>query len=167
MEQNYQKATLGGGCFWGLESLIQEQPGVIDTEVGFSGGENTDPTWEYHPGHAEVVEITYDSEKISYKQLLDFFFRVHNPTTLNRQGPDIGTSYRSVVFYRTEEEKQIAADFIDIVNRSGRWADPVVTTLEPFVEFFLAEEFHQDFLKKYPHRYVCHAVYFDTYLSEE
>ena len=160
-----KKIVLAGGCFWGLEDLIRKQPGVINTEVGYAGGKNDNPTYENHPGHAEVVEITYDPEITSYWNLLDFFFQIHNPTTLDRQGNDIGDSYRSAIFYGSVEEKKEAEDFIDIVNRSGRWPDPVVTTLEPLTRFFLAEDYHQDYLVKNPGGYTCHAIYFDSYLK--
>lgn len=158
------KAVFAGGCFWGLEALIREIPGVLDTEVGYTGGENVDPTYEHHPGHAEAVEITYDPEKVTYRELLDFFFRYHNPTTLNRQGNDIGSSYRSAIFYTSPEEKEEAEAFIKLVDASGRWKDPVVTTLEPLAAFYPAEGYHQDYLKKNPGGYTCHAVYFDSYL---
>lgn len=157
-------AVLAGGCFWGLEELIREIPGVLDTEVGYTGGENEDPTYENHPGHAEAVMITYDSERVTYRELLDFFFRFHNPTTRNRQGNDIGTSYRSAIFYGNEEERREAEEFIRLVEGSGRWPDPVVTTLEPRSAFFPAELYHQDYLKKNPGGYTCHTVYFDSYL---
>ena len=160
-----KKIILAGGCFWGLEDLIRSRPGVIETEVGYTGGQNDTPTYEHHPGHAEAVEITYDPAVTSYKQLLDFFFQIHNPTTLNQQGNDIGTSYRSAIFYATEEEKKIAQEMIDIVNESGRWPDPVVTTLEPFTRFWPAENYHQDYLVKNPGGYTCHVIYFDSYLD--
>lgn len=156
--------VLAGGCFWGLQELIRSQPGVVSSRVGYTGGENENPTYENHPGHAEAVEIAYDSEKTSYQKLLDFFFRVHNPTTLNQQGNDKGTSYRSAIFYADEEEKKEALDFITIVNNSHRWKDPVVTTLEPLGVFTAAEEYHQDYLKKNPGGYTCHAIFFDSYL---
>ena len=157
---------LAGGCFWGLEDLVRNQPGVIDTEVGYTGGENEHPTYESHSGHAEALEITYDSKETSFKKLLDFFFQIHNPTTLNQQGNDVGTSYRSAIFYQNEEEKKIAKEMIDIVNRSGRWENPVVTTLEPLITFWSAEDYHQDYLKKNPGGYTCHAIYFDSYLED-
>lgn len=160
-----KKAYLAGGCFWGLEELFRTQPGVLGTEAGYTGGENDNPTYENHPGHAEALEITYDPEKTSYKNLLDFFFQVHNPTTLNRQGNDVGTSYRSAIFYQSDEEHSEAQDFVRLVNTSGRWADPVVTTLEPFTKFYTAEEHHQDYLQKNPGGYTCHAIYFDSYLG--
>ncbi len=159
-----KKIVLGGGCFWGLQDLIRKQKGVINTTVGYSGGVVSNPTYENHEGHAEVVEIEYDTEQTSLRNILDFFFQIHNPTTLNRQGNDIGTSYRSVIFYNNQEEKKEALDFIDIVNKSGRWENPVVTTLEPFKSFTKAEEYHQDYLLKNPGGYTCHAIYFDSYL---
>lgn len=161
-----QKAVLAGGCFWGLEDLIRNQPGVIETEVGYTGGTNENPTYQDHAGHAEAIEITYNTDKTSYKKLLDFFFQIHNPTTLNQQGNDKGTSYRSAIFFGTEEEKQIAEEMIDIVNESGRWDDPVVTTLEPLQRFWVAEDYHQDYLQHNPNGYTCHAIYFDSYLKE-
>lgn len=167
MENNFKKAILAGGCFWGLEDLLRTQPGVVDTEVGYTGGQNENPTYRNHPGHAEAVEITYDPKKTSYKKLLDFFFQIHNPTTLNQQGNDRGTSYRSAIFYGTEEEKATAQEMIDIVNESERWLDPVVTTLEPLGRFWPAEDGHQDYLVNNPGGYTCHSIYFDSYLDEE
>lgn len=158
------KAVFAGGCFWGLEDLLRDIPGVLDTQAGYTGGENEGPTYENHPGHAEAVAITYDPEKVSYRELLDFFFRYHNPTTLNRQGNGVGTSYRSAIFYASPEERAEAEAFIRIVDASGRWKDPVVTSLEPLTTFYPAEEYHQDYLRKNPGGYTCHAVYFDSYL---
>ena len=161
-----ETAVLAGGCFWGLEDLVRKQPGVINTEVGYTGGQNDNPTYQRHPGHAEALEITYDPAETSYRRILDFFFQVHNPTTLNRQGNDRGTSYRSAIFYKDEEEKRTAEEMIEIVNRSGRWPSPVVTTLEPFTKFWPAEAYHQDYLVKNPRGYTCHRIYFDSYLDE-
>lgn len=158
------KIVLAGGCFWGMQDLFRKEPGVILTRVGYCGGENDNPTYENHPGHAEAIEITYDAEKTSYKNLLDFFFRIHNPTTLNQQGNDKGTSYRSAIFYSTEAEKKEATEFIDLVNRSGRWEYPVVTTLESLTTFWPAEEYHQDYLQKNPSGYTCHLIRFESYL---
>ena len=138
---------------------------MVNTEVGYTGGNVENPTYENHAGHAEAVEIEYDPEKTSYKMLLDFFFQIHNPTTLNQQGNDRGTSYRSAIFYGNEEEKKEAENFIDIVNGSKRWKDPVVTTLEPLTKFYRAEEYHQDYLQKNPGGYTCHAIWFDSYLK--
>ncbi len=162
-----KKAVFAGGCFWGLEELFRSQPGVISTTAGYTGGKNTNPTYENHPGHAESLEIEYNPEKTNYRNLLDFFFQVHNPTTQNRQGNDIGASYRSTIFYANEEERAEAEHFIEIVNNSKRWRDPVVTTLEPLTTFYPAEECHQDYLQKNPGGYTCHAIYFDSYLKND
>ena len=162
----YKKVVLAGGCFWGLEDLLRRQPGVMNTEVGYTGGQNDNPTYHNHPGHAEAVEITYDPEKTSYKNILDFFFQIHNPTTLNRQGNDRGTSYRSAIFYANDEEKAVAEEIINIVNKSARWPDPVVTTLEPYTPFWSAEDYHQDYLERNAGGYTCHSIYFDSYLKK-
>lgn len=160
-----KKAYLAGGCFWGLEELFRTQKGVLSITAGYTGGDNDNPTYENHPGHAEALEIEYEDTETDFWHLLDFFFQIHNPTTLNQQGNDIGTSYRSAIFYQSEEEKKQAADFIQIVNDSKRWNAPVVTTLEPFTAFYKAEEYHQDYLQKNPGGYTCHAIYFDSYLK--
>ena len=160
-----KKAVLAGGCFWGLEDLIRDQAGVVNTEVGYTGGSVENPTYQNHEGHAEAVEIEYDPAVTSYKKLLDFFFQIHNPTTLNQQGNDYGTSYRSAIFYGNDEEKKEGDDFIKIVNDSKRWPKPVVTTLEPLTTFYKAEDYHQDYLIKNPGGYTCHAIYFDSYLK--
>jgi peptide-methionine (S)-S-oxide reductase len=159
-----KKIVLAGGCFWGLEELIRKQPGVLNTTVGYTGGKVLNPDYENHNGHAEAVEVEYDDSKTSYVKLLDFFFQIHNPTTLNQQGNDIGTSYRSAIFYGDEEEKNEAEKFIDIVNKSKRWDSSVVTTLEPLGVFYPAENYHQDYLQKNSDGYTCHAIYFDSYL---
>ena len=159
-----KKIVLAGGCFWGIEELIRNQTGVVDTIVGYTGGSVKNPTYKNHTGHAEAVEISYDENRTSYKKLLDFFFQIHNPTTLNQQGNDIGTSYRSAIFYENEKERKEAENFIDIVNKSKRWNSPVVTILEPLGKFYPAEEYHQDYLQKNPEGYTCHAIYFDSYL---
>lgn len=160
-----KKAIFAGGCFWGLEDLIRKQKGVVNTTVGYTGGKVENPTYENHEGHAEAVEIEYDDSQTSYKKLLDFFFQIHNPTTLNQQGNDKGTSYRSAIFYGNEEEREEAENFIDIVNKSKRWPNPVVTSLEPLQKFYPAEDYHQDYLEKNPGGYTCHAIYFDSYLK--
>jgi peptide-methionine (S)-S-oxide reductase len=159
-----KKIVLAGGCFWGMEELFRAQPGVVSTEVGYTGGKKTNPTYEDHDGHAEALEVTYDDKATSYKRLLDFFFRIHNPTTLNQQGNDRGTSYRSAIFYGNDEEKKITEEFIGIVNASKRWQDPVVTSLEPLGVFYKAEDYHQDYLQKNSGGYTCHAIRFGSYL---
>lgn len=164
---NTKKAYLAGGCFWGLEEMMKKANGIVDVVAGYTGGQNENPTYENHPGHAEALEIEYDPEKISFKNLLDLFFRVHNPTTLNQQGNDIGESYRSAIFYQDEEEKKISEEFIKIVDASGRWKKPVVTSLEPFKTFYKAEEYHQDYLQKNPEGYTCHVMYFGSYLDND
>ncbi len=158
-------AVFAGGCFWGMEELVRALPGVISTEVGYTGGENTNPTYENHPGHAEALQIEYDPSLITYRELLDFFFRVHDPTTLNRQGNDVGTAYRSAIFYADEFEKAEAEKFIDLVNKSGRWPKSVATTLEPLTTFYAGEGYHQDYLQKNPDGYTCHFIRFGSYLS--
>ena len=149
---------LAGGCFWGLEELFREQPGVIDTEVGYCGGTNINPSYEHHPGHAETLAITYDPSTTTYSKLLDFFFRIHDPTTLNRQGNDVGSSYRSAIFYQNKAELETALQVIEKVNASKLYPDPVVTTLEPFNKFYSAEAYHQDYLRKHSGGYTCHFV---------
>ncbi|NQV89323.1 MAG: peptide-methionine (S)-S-oxide reductase MsrA [Parcubacteria group bacterium] len=160
-----KQTVLAGGCFWGIEELIRNEPGVIETQVGYTGGSNDHPTYENHPDHAEAVQITYDTDTTSFKKLLDFFFRAHDPTTLNKQGNDRGTSYRSAIFYQDDREKAEGQQFIDLVNASGRWDGPVVTTLEPLTMFYPAEDHHQDYLQKNPDGYTCHSIRFDSYLN--
>lgn len=153
---NYKKAYIAGGCFWGMEDLFRKRPGIIDTEVGYQGGENDNPTYRNHPGHAEGIEITYDPSVTNFREILDYFFRVHNPTTVDRQGNDIGSSYRSAIFFQDHEEKAIAEEIITIVNASGKWNAKVATTLEPWSPFWPAEDYHQDYLVKNPNGYTCH-----------
>lgn len=153
-----QTAVLAGGCFWGVEELFRTQPGVVDTEVGYTGGQNDNPTYEDHPGHAEAIKITFDDSLTSYRDILDFFFRIHNPTTLNQQGNDIGSSYRSAIFYESDAQKQDAEELIKITNESAIYKNPVVTTVEKLGKFWPAEEYHQDYLQKNPGGYTCHYV---------
>lgn len=161
---NYKKAYIAGGCFWGMEDLFRKRPGIQDTEVGYIGGQNDFPTYKNHPGHAEGIELTYDPEQTNFKEILDYFYRMHDPTTVDQQGNDMGSSYRSAIFYQNEEEKQIASDFIAIVDASGRWPGKVVTTLEAYTKFWPAEEYHQDYLVKNPNGYTCHFERFETLL---
>jgi peptide-methionine (S)-S-oxide reductase len=158
---------LAGGCFWGLEELFREQPGVVDTEVGYTGGQNENPDYHNHPGHAEALAITFDTEQTTYMNILDFFFRVHDPTTLNKQGNDVGSSYRSAIFYQDEEELKEAKEMIAMVQESGLYENPVVTSLEPLSKFYSAEDYHQDYLQKNPGGYTCHFVRTDTSLLEK
>jgi peptide methionine sulfoxide reductase msrA/msrB len=153
-----QIATLAGGCFWGMEDLLRKQPGVIATEVGYTGGSVPNATYRNHEGHAEAVRIEFDPTKTSYAALLRFFFRMHDPTTLNRQGNDIGTSYRSAIFYHDEEQKRIAEQVKAEVDASGKWKRPIVTEVVPAGPWWRAEEYHQDYLVKNPGGYTCHWV---------
>lgn len=162
--ENYQKAYIAGGCFWGMEDLFRKQKGIVDTEVGYIGGENDNPTYKYHPGHAEGIELVYNPNETNFKEILDYFYRIHNPTTIDRQGNDRGSSYRSAIFFQNDEEKQIAEEVIEMVDKSGRWDGKVVTTLEPYSTFWPAEESHQDYLEKYPEGYTCHFERFGTFL---
>ncbi len=158
--ETYKKAYIAGGCFWGMEDLFRTQPGVKDTEVGYIGGKNENPTYRNHPGHAEGIEITYNPDETTFSKLLDFFFRIHDPTTIDRQGNDIGSSYRSAIFYQNQDEKQQSEAIIKIVNESGKWKSPVVTTLEPYTAFWPAEPEHQDYLVRIPNGYTCHFLRF-------
>jgi len=153
-----QKATLAGGCFWGMQDLIRKRPGVLATRVGYTGGDNANATYRNHGTHAEAIEILYDPDETSYRDLLEFFFQVHDPTTKNRQGNDIGMSYRSAIFYHSDEQKREALDTIADVNASGLWPGPVVTEVVPAGEFWQAEPEHQDYLQRYPNGYTCHFV---------
>ena len=157
-----QSIILAGGCFWGVEELFRELPGVVDTEVGYTGGSNDNPTYQNHPGHAEAIKITYDPAITNDMQLLDFFFRIHDPTTKDRQGNDVGSSYRSAIFYDSTQQKEIAEQVITAVNKSGLYANPVVTTLEPLTTFYSAESYHQDYLQNNPNGYTCHYIRTDT-----
>lgn len=162
--ENLKKAYIAGGCFWGMEELFRTQKGIKDTEVGYIGGENENPTYRNHPGHAEGIEITYDANETSFKHILDYFFRIHNPTTMDQQGNDKGSSYRSAIFFQNEEEKEISEEVIAIVDKSNRWKADAVTTLEPYSKFWPAEPEHQDYLKIQPNGYTCHFERFDTFL---
>lgn len=159
-----KKIYLAGGCFWGVEELFRDQPGVTDTEVGYTGGDNDNPDYHNHPGHAEAIAITYNDKLTSYMALLDFFFRIHDPTTLNRQGGDMGTSYRSAIFYQNDDELKIAQTMIEKIDASGLYDKPVVTSLEKFKKFYSAEQYHQDYLQKNPNGYTCHYLRTDKSL---
>lgn len=161
---NLKKAYIAGGCFWGMEDLFRNRPGVKNTEVGYVGGLNENPTYQNHPQHAEGLEITYDTSETSYKALLDYFFRIHDPSTVDRQGNDRGSSYRSALFIQNEQERNDAEEIIALVDASGRWPGKVVTTLEPFTKFWPAEDYHQDYLVKNPNGYTCHFERFGSFL---
>ena len=151
-----QKAILAGGCFWGVQDLVRKLPGVITTRVGYTGGDVPNATYRNHRGHAEAIEIVFDPDKISYRDLLEFFFQIHDPTTLNRQGNDRGTSYRSAIFYLSDEQRKVAEDTIADVDASSLWPGRVVTEVTAAGPFWEAEPEHQDYLERYPNGYTCH-----------
>jgi peptide-methionine (S)-S-oxide reductase len=153
-----ERAILAGGCFWGMQHLLRRHPGVIATRVGYTGGDVPNATYCNHGTHAEAIEIVFDPRTITYRRVLEFFFQIHNPTTLNRQGNDVGASYRSAIFYTSDEQKQIAEDTIADVDASGLWPGKVVTELAPAGAFWEAEPEHQDYLERYPNGYTCHFI---------
>ena len=161
-----QRAILAGGCFWGMQDIIRRYDGVISTRVGYTGGSVANATYRNHEGHAEAIEIIFDPARISYRQLLEFFFQIHDPTTRNRQGNDVGTSYRSAIFYADDEQKRIAEDTIADVDASGLWPGKAVTEVASAGPFWEAEPEHQDYLERYPGGYTCHFIRPDWKLPE-
>jgi peptide-methionine (S)-S-oxide reductase len=153
-----ERAVLAGGCFWGVQDLIRKQPGILRTRVGYTGGEIPNATYRHHGNHAEGIEIIYDPARTDYRTILEFFFQIHDPTTLNRQGNDVGASYRSEIFYVNDEQRRMAEDTIADVNASGLWPDKVVTQVSPAGDFWEAEPEHQDYLERYPSGYTCHFI---------
>ncbi|MFG2818518.1 peptide-methionine (S)-S-oxide reductase MsrA [Kitasatospora sp. NPDC048365] len=151
-----EKAVLAGGCFWGMEELFRRQPGVVSTRVGYTGGEVPNATYRNHGNHAEAIEVLYDPARTDFRALLEFFFQIHDPSTRDRQGNDLGASYRSGIFYLTDEQKQVAEDTIADVDASGLWPGKVVTEVTPAGDFWEAEPEHQDYLQKFPNGYTCH-----------
>jgi peptide-methionine (S)-S-oxide reductase len=151
-----ERAILAGGCFWGMQDLIRKLPGVISTRVGYSGGNVPNATYRNHGNHAEAIEIVFDPDKTSFRRLLEFFFQIHDPTTLDGQGNDRGSSYRSAIFYLTDEQKKIAQETIADVEASGLWPGKVVTEVTRAGDFWEAEPEHQDYLERYPQGYTCH-----------
>jgi peptide-methionine (S)-S-oxide reductase len=153
-----ERAVLAGGCFWGMQDLIRKMPGVVSTRVGYSGGDVPNATYRNHGTHAEAIEINFDPDVISYRTLLEFFFQIHDPSTLNRQGNDRGTGYRSAIFYVDAAQKAVAENTIADVDASGIWPGKVVTELAPVGDFWVAEPEHQDYLERIPNGYTCHFV---------
>jgi peptide-methionine (S)-S-oxide reductase len=151
-----ERAILAGGCFWGMQDLFRRRPGVVSTRVGYSGGDVPNATYRNHGTHAEAIEIVFDTARISYRDLLEFFFQIHDPTTSNRQGNDIGASYRSAVFYLDDKQRRVAEETIADVEASGHWPGKVVTEVAPAGDFWEAEPEHQDYLERYPNGYTCH-----------
>ncbi len=158
MPNSTDRAVLAGGCFWGMQDLIRRMPGVISTRVGYTGGDVPNATYRNHGDHAEAIEIVFDPTKISYRKLLEFFFQIHDPSTRNRQGNDVGRSYRSAIFYMNDEQKGVALDTIADVDASGLWPGKAVTEVVPAGPFWEAEPEHQDYLERYPNGYTCHFV---------
>ncbi|MBI5630764.1 MAG: peptide-methionine (S)-S-oxide reductase MsrA [Elusimicrobia bacterium] len=161
-DQGLETATLAGGCFWGMEELLRRIPGVVSTKAGYTGGRRPNATYGMvstgSSGHAEAVEVQFDPAKLSYEELLGYFFRMHDPTTANRQGNDVGTQYRSAIFYHSEEQKRAAEKAREKVNKSGKWSRPAATQIVPASEFWPAEEYHQKYLLKNPEGYTCHYL---------
>lgn len=153
-----ERAVLAGGCFWGMQDLIRRMPGVVSTRVGYTGGDVANATYRNHDGHAEAIEIVFDPAKMSFRRLLEFFFQIHDPSTLDRQGNDRGTSYRSAIFYTSDEQRRVALDTIADVDASGLWPGKVVTEVAPIADFWNAEPEHQDYLERIPNGYTCHFV---------
>ena len=151
-----EKAILAGGCFWGMEELIRAQPGVVSTKVGYTGGDVPNATYRNHGTHAEGIEIVFEPQIISYRKLLEYFFQIHDPSTKNRQGNDMGMSYRSAIFYLNEAQQHTAVELIAEINASGKWPNKVVTEVVPAGDFWRAEEEHQNYLQKHPYGYTCH-----------
>jgi peptide-methionine (S)-S-oxide reductase len=158
MAMSTERAVLAGGCFWGMQDLIRRHPGVLSTRVGYAGGDLPNATYRNHGTHAESIEIIFNPTMISYRRILEFFFQIHDPTTRNRQGNDVGASYRSAIFYADDEQKRIAEDTIADVDASGLWPGKVVTEVAPAGDFWEAEPVHQNYLERVPHGYTCHFV---------
>jgi len=158
MASSNERAILAGGCFWGMQDLLRRDPGVISTRVGYTGGKVSHATYRNHEGHAEAIEIIFNPEKLTYRRLLELFFQIHDPTTLNRQGNDVGTSYRSAIFYTTDEQRKVAEETIADVDASGLWPGKVVTEVAPASDFWEAEPEHQDYLERIPNGYTCHFI---------
>ena len=156
MSNHTEKAVLAGGCFWGMQDLIRKRAGVISTRVGYSGGDTPNATYRNHGDHAEAIEIIFDPAKLSYRDVLELFFQIHDPSTRNRQGNDLGRSYRSAIYYANDAQKQTALDTIADVDASGLWPGKVVTEVTPAGPFWEAEPEHQDYLERYPDGYTCH-----------
>lgn len=155
-------ATLAGGCFWGMEDLLRKLPGVLNTDVGYTGGETANPTYEQvktgKTGHAEAIQLEFDPETLSFEDLLYYFFKIHDPTTPDQQGNDIGSQYRSAIFYHDQNQREIADKVIERIEKSHAWKHPVETEIEAFEKFYRAEDYHQDYLEKHPQGYTCHFV---------
>jgi peptide-methionine (S)-S-oxide reductase len=162
MKENYEVATFGGGCFWCTEAIFERVRGVINVESGYSGGHTDNPDYRMvssgSTGHAEVVQVTFDPEVVSFLELLEIFFKTHDPTTLNRQGADVGTQYRSIILYHTEQQRELTLRTIKLLDSEGIWKDPIVTAVEPFERFYPAEAYHQEYYENNPNQGYCRLV---------
>ncbi|MEQ8709826.1 MAG: peptide-methionine (S)-S-oxide reductase MsrA [Rhodospirillales bacterium] len=156
MSETTERAVLAGGCFWGMEDLFRRQPGVISTRVGYSGGDVPNATYRNHGSHAEAIEVIFDPARTDFRAILEFFFQIHDPSTVNRQGNDMGSSYRSAIYYTSDRQKEVAETTIRDVNASGLWPGKVVTEVEPVSDFWEAEPEHQNYLQRIPNGYTCH-----------
>jgi methionine-S-sulfoxide reductase len=163
---NREEVYLAGGCFWGMQDILRNIPGVLETEAGYTGGDIPQATYRNHAGHAEAVRVAFDAKRLPFEDLLRWFYRMHDPTTKNRQGNDVGTSYRSAIYYTTEEQKQTAEEFTRKLDSSGTWGRPIVTEIAPASAFWRAEEEHQDYLMKHPGGYTCHFLRPESVLGE-
>jgi methionine-S-sulfoxide reductase len=161
-----EEVYLAGGCFWGVQEILRETPGVIETDVGYTGGSVEHATYRHHDGHAEAVRVVFDPDVLPFEELLRWFFRLHDPTTKNRQGYDIGTSYRSAIFYKTEEQRVVAEAVKQELDEAGGWGKPIVTEIAPAGAYWRAEEEHQDYLRKHPGGYTCHFLRPESVLGE-
>jgi methionine-S-sulfoxide reductase len=161
-----EEVYLAGGCFWGMQDIIRAIPGVIETDVGYTGGQVKNATYWNHEGHAEAVRVVFDPEQLPFEELLRWFFRMHDPTTKDRQGNDIGSSYRSAIFYKTDEQRAVAEEFKRRLDASGGWGKPIVTEIVPAGDYWKAEDEHQDYLQKRPGGYTCHFLRPDSVLGE-
>lgn len=159
---SFERAMFGAGCFWGVEEIVRKVSGILKTEVGYAGGLTENPTYKEvctgNTGHAEVIYIEFDPKIITYRELVELFFRYHNPTTLNRQENDVGSQYRSIIFYDSIEQKETATAVLNEIDKSGKWRDPIVTMIDAWAKFWTAEEYHQDYLQKNPTGYNCHYL---------
>ncbi len=163
---NSEEIYLAGGCFWGMQDILRNIPGVIETEAGYTGGRVANATYRNHDGHAEAVRVVFDPEQLSFDDLLRWFFRMHDPTTKDRQGNDMGSSYRSAIFYKSDEQRRMAEEFKQRLDASGSWGTPIVTEIAPATDFWRAEEEHQDYLLKQPGGYTCHFMRPESVLGE-
>jgi methionine-S-sulfoxide reductase len=161
-----EEVYLAGGCFWGIQDLLREIPGVIETDVGYTGGQVQNATYRRHEGHAEAVRVVFDSERLPFEELLRWFFRMHDPTTKDRQGNDFGSSYRSAIFYETEEQRAIAQAFKQRLDASGSWGAPIVTEIAQAGDYWTAEGEHQDYLRENPGGYTCHFLRPESVLGD-